>query len=178
MENISEMYLLKPDVSYKDDIISFRDEFIKNNDVMAGCSSLEKFISPVDWIEHLNKLSNNDKVYKGSMASEQYIYVRKSDNTIVGMVQLRRNLNKYYQTYYGNIGYSIRPSERRKGYAKRLLKEALTVCKKQGFKKLLLVCNVDNKGSEKVIIANGGVFESEVFFPDEQDYLKRFWIDL
>lgn len=94
------------------------------------------------------------------------------------MLQVRYYLNDYLEKYAGHIGYSIRPSERRKGYAKQMLKMALSFCREIEIKKVLITCKVGNIGSEKTILANGGVYESTVHEPNEGKDLKRFWIVL
>lgn len=56
--------------------------------------------------------------------------MRKSDNRILGIINIRHALNDYLLTYGGHIGYSIRPSERQKGYGKIQLLLALKNAKK------------------------------------------------
>ena len=55
---------------------------------------------------------------------------------------------------------------------------SLKIAEKMGIEKLLVTCDVNNKASEKTILANGGVYESTVYEPNEKEYLKRFWIEL
>jgi len=94
------------------------------------------------------------------------------------MIQIRHYFNEYLEKYAGHIGYSVRPSERRKGYAKEMLKNVLPFCREIGLEKVLVVCIDGNIGSEKTILANGGVYESTVLEPNENRNLKRFWINL
>jgi len=74
------------------------------------------------------------------------------------------------------MGYTVRPSERRKGYAKEMLLQNLQNCKNRGLGKVLITCDHDNIASEKTIIANGGVFEKEICVDD--NIIKRYWIEL
>jgi predicted acetyltransferase len=83
-----------------------------------------------------------------------------------------------FEKYAGHIGYSVRPSARRKRYAKEMLKAALPFCREIGLAKVLISCIDGNVGSEKTILANGGVYESTVHEPNEDRDLKRFWIEL
>ena len=94
------------------------------------------------------------------------------------MLQIRHYFNAYLEKYGGHIGYSVAPSERRKGYASQMLKLALPKCKELGIDKVLITCIEDNIGSRKTILANGGVYESSVYEPDEKINLERYWIDL
>ena len=92
------------------------------------------------------------------------------------MIQVRHYFNDYLSRFGGHIGYSVKPDERRKGYATSMLKAILPYCKDLGLDKILITCIDDNIGSEKVILNNGGVYESTVNEPDMKRNLKRFWI--
>lgn len=71
---------------------------------------------------------------------------------------------------------SIRPSERKKGYAPAMIALALDECKKLGINKVLICCDKNNIGSAKTIIRNGGVLENEV---EEDGHIEqRYWIQL
>ena len=108
----------------------------------------------------------------------QFFYVRKADNRLVGMIQVRHYFNDYLSKFGGHIGYSIRPSERRKGYATSMLNAILPYCREIGLDKLLITCIDGNIGSEKTIRNNGGVYESTVYESGKNCSLKRFWITL
>ena len=73
------------------------------------------------------------------------------------------------------------PSERRKGYAKEMLRLILIKCKELGADKVLLTCDKENIASAKTIISNGGILENEV--KDEvslskSGIIQRYWINL
>ena len=90
----------------------------------------------------------------------------------VGFLNLRLCLNDYLLEEGGHIGYSIRPSERGKGYAKEALRQGLQVAKQKNIKKALVTCSVENPASRAVIVENGGAFE------DVRNGVERYWIDL
>ena len=77
----------------------------------------------------------------------------------------------------GHIGYSIAPDERRKGYAKLMLKEGLKFYKNRGYEKVLITCDVNNIASAKTIEACGGELEN-IIKEDELHSTKRYWIKL
>ena len=64
--------------------------------------------------------------------------------------------------YGGNIGYSILPSERRKGYVSVMLKILLAICRECGEKRVLLTCDRTNDSPRLTIIKNGGELKNEV----------------
>ena len=112
------------------------------------------------------------------MPMTQYIYLRETDNKIVGVMQIRHNCNTFLAQYGGHIGYSVCPSERRKGYATQMLRLALPKCKELGIDRVLICCAQGNEGSRRVILHNGGKYESTVHDPERDQDLERYWIDL
>ena len=95
----------------------------------------------------------------------------------VGWLNSRHYLNERLLAIGGHIGYAIRPSQRRQGYGKLILKLALIKARDLGIKKALVSCDDDNIGSRKIIETNGGVFENKV--RTETGRIKRrYWIDL
>ena len=74
------------------------------------------------------------------------------------------------------MGYTVRRGERNKGYAKEMVRLNLENCRKRNMDKILITCSRDNIASEKVILANGGVFEREVLA--EGEWIKRYWIEV
>ena len=77
----------------------------------------------------------------------------------------------------GHIGDGVRPSERKKGYATKIISLALEECKKMKIDKVLLVCNKDNIGSARSITKNGGILENEIQNEDGT-IEQRYWIHL
>lgn len=92
------------------------------------------------------------------------------------MIDIRHRLNEYLLQFGGNIGYSVRPSQRRKGYATEMLALALEECRKLGLDRALVTCDKTNIGSAKTIQKNGGVLENEVLEGDR--ITQRYWIAL
>ena len=94
----------------------------------------------------------------------------------VGAVNIRHYLNEALLRDGGHIGDGVRPSERRKGIATKMIGLALDECRKLGIDRVLMVCDKDNIGSAKSIINNGGVLENEII--DGEVIEQRYWIEL
>lgn len=93
------------------------------------------------------------------------------------MIDIRPRLNNQLLFTGGHIGYSVRKSERRKGYAKEMLRQALLLCRDEWrLDRCLLTCNAENIASGRTIEANGGVLENTV--ADGARMVKRYWIEL
>ena len=173
---MEKIILVKPNLSYGDEIIKYKEETLFEKAIINSSISLEKFSSVEDWLEELKMKSSEDTVPKGLVPSTTYLAIREIDNYIVGMADIRHYLNEFLTQVCGNIGYDVRKSERNKGYAKQILKLALEKCKDLKMKKVLITCDEDNIASEKVILSANAKLEDIRNVDGENK--KRFWIDL
>ena len=172
-----DIFLTTPSENYLEKIADYRDEMLAEN-FMPGCGPLRTTHSLKKWLEKTASYSNEDTVPSHLVVATQFICVRKSDKRILGMIQVRHCLNDYLSNYGGHIGYSVRPTERRKGYAKEMLKMSLNYCREIGLEKVLIICKENNEGSRKTILSNGGVYENTVFEPYAKEKRQRYWIEL
>ena len=170
------MKLMEPTIEYARQIRAYRQEFLDCGDSMDGTGGLRHFEDPADWIRAARACKDPSTVPQGRVPATQYIFVREEDRKIVGMIDIRHCFNVYLERYGGHIGYSVAPSERRRGYATQMLRMALPQCKALGLDKVLITCIRGNEGSRRTILKNGGVYESTVYEPDEAVDLERYWI--
>lgn len=172
-----EIKLIKPTLEYANQIMEYRKEFLEANDDMAGCGNLRNCTTAKEWINEVNILENEKTCPSDMVTSNSYIAIRQSDNKLVGITDFRHHINHpILRVWGGHIGYSVRPSERKKGYATEILMQNLINCKNYGLDKVLITCDATNIASEKVIISNGGIFENEIEV--EGTRKKRYWIKL
>ena len=162
------MRLIEPAMEYARDIEGSMD----------GCGSLRRCATGAEWIEKSLAGKDPARVEPGRVPATQFIYVREEDGRVVGMLQIRHYFNDHLRLYGGHIGYSVRPSERRKGYATAMLRDALPHCRELGITDVLISCVVGNEGSRRTILNNGGVYESTVHEPEIGRDLERYWIHL
>ena len=177
-----EIILVEPGAAYADEIWAFRQEILDNDanteDQFAGCGCLDRCKSAEEWIKICILRQSEETCGETgvSVPSHAYIAVRQSDNRVVGAIDLRHHIDHpILGTWGGHCGYSVRPSERRKGYATEMLRLNILNAKDRGIEKMLVTCDADNIASEKTILANGGVFEKTIEV--DGTVMKRYWID-
>ena len=165
-------------MEYNESIQAYRQEFLASGDSMDGGGWLRKFDRTQDWLDYLELFKRAETTPSPWVPTTQYIYVRETDDKVVGVIQIRHYFNEYLEKYGGHIGYSVAPSERRKGYATQMLHLVLPECAGLGIGRVLITCVQGNEGSRRTILNNGGAFESTVYEPEEKRFLERYWIDL
>lgn len=175
-----KFYLEEANIKRKDEAINFIKEHILNNSVPAGVSGLDNYIEDYEgWLKYLKSIQNREFCPSDRCLGKQYFLIRENDNKLIGMINLRWNLNEWMKKNGGNIGYSILPSERKKGYNKINLYLCLLEAKKIGLDKILLTALYDNIGSIKTIEALGGKEINKIpYYEDENKLLNRYYIDI
>jgi predicted acetyltransferase len=112
-------------------------------------------------------------IKEGFVPHSTYWLVR-NDNKVLGAVNIRHELNDCLRNRGGHIGYGIKPSERRKGYAKEMLRLALEIARKLNITRALITCDKENIASARTIMGNGGVFDSESV--EDGVVFQRYWL--
>lgn len=145
--------------------------------VIEHYSNHEKSITASLGMTNMNYKEWFDKINRNShMADDEwgryYLYLVFDNEKLVGLLNIRFDLPDNLRELYGDIGYGVRPSERRKGYATQMLKYALDVCREKNMSEVILGCYKDNYGSNKTILKNGGVLYKT---SEEQQKLSDSW---
>ena len=162
---ISVLKLVFPDLSFKEKAIDYIREFHEYRSQINGSGSLDRFLREStyeEWLKKVMKGMDIANIPEGKVPALTYFFVRDEDKKIVGMVNIRLALNDELRSGAGHIGYSIRPTERRKHYGTELLKAALRVCSAIGIKEVLVSCDRSNPASAGVIRNCGGVLQKEI----------------
>jgi predicted acetyltransferase len=101
-----------------------------------------------------------------------------SDGVVVGVSNLRHALTAALRREGGNIGYGVRPSARRRGFAGELLRQTLLRAREVGLREVWITCRKTNVASVRTILGKGGVFLSEEFLPERGEIVQRYRIVL
>lgn len=161
---MGKIFLEIPTINRKQEALDYLAENVRYNSELNGTGSMNVCLNGMTyegWLLELEKRKDIEYFNQiNRIPSKTFFVVRENDNRIVGMLNVRYNISAdKLKTWASHIGYSIRPSERQKGYAKIALYLGLIEEQKLGEERILLVCNVDNIGSNKTILSLGGVLE-------------------
>ncbi|MDO4283623.1 MAG: GNAT family N-acetyltransferase [Clostridia bacterium] len=170
--------LVFPTKEYQKQIEEYLEEFFKNGEYkLHGAGGLDRIKDVDEWLKKVNDDLSEKKITDHRVPATLFLAIRNSDNRLIGTIQIRHRLNEKLLFDSGHIGDSVRPTERRKGYATEMIRMALEECRKMGIKQVLITCNSDNIGSEKSIINNGGILEN-IVVDEDGNKIKRYWITL
>ena len=130
-----------------------------------------------EWLRKLINEYNSINLEKGRVPSSFYFLM--NENRILGSISIRHNLeDEMLKKFGGHIGYNVRPSERRKGYATLMLSLALEKCAELGIEDIMVTCKEENIGSAKTIENNCGELKEIIFIPEENCNFKKYWINV
>lgn len=142
-----------PELNDKEKLIEYVMEHYAHNEKSISASNK---LTSTEYEEWVNKIHINVNIPDKEWGRSLTYLVFNDDKRLVGLLSIRYDLPEEMVMKIGHIGYGVRPSERRKGYATQMLKYALHECKKYGLKKAILGCYKENIGSARTIIKNNG----------------------
>jgi len=130
--------------------------------------------------EMMNKWKEDETdipISKGFVPATLY-FLTDNNGRILGGIHFRHYLNERLYQNGGHIGYGVRKSERRKGYAQEMLKLLIEKIKEldSEIDKVMITCDNDNVGSAKTIEGCNGIMQDKVVF--ENELTRRYWITI
>jgi predicted acetyltransferase len=171
-----DLQLIQPTERLREEFLAFRAEFPPHEEI-PGLASMNAGNFDADVRNALNH-AKGVGLPDGWVPAHTFWLVRNG-TTILGVLNLRHSLTPFLEAEGGHIGYTVRPSERGKGYATRMLGMALDKARRLGLKRVLITCDRRNVASAHVIQKNGGRLENEIVSrqPD-REFTQRYWIEL
>ena len=152
-------------------IEDYKNEFSLNNESIHGAANLTE-LSARDWVQFVERTKHKETVSPGFVTAHTFFAL--DNNKIIGIINARHELNDYLLNLGGHIGYSVRKSERRKGYAKKMLNYTSEFLFSLGLDKILITCDKNNIASKRTIKSCGGILENEVI--EATRTTLRYWI--
>jgi predicted acetyltransferase len=136
------------------------------------------FDDSIAFSDYVNQLEGHSR---GVGVPERWVtntfFVGVVDGVIVGRLSLRHSLNDFLARVGGHIGYGVIPSQRRRGHATEMLRQAIPICASLGIPSALITCDEHNVGSRKVIETCGGIYEGMIDCQESGIPKRRYWID-
>jgi len=174
LNTMDNFRLVEPQLELQEEYLSFYQEWKESGEDMVPWVISK---DPSNFQRMLKSLFDSELGIglPESMVPDSTFWLVDNDNRVLGAVNIRHQLTEHLYNAGGHIGYGIRPSERRKGYATLLLKLSLIEAKKLGIYDVLVVCDSRNIGSEKTIINNGGIPDKD-YIENDGNVIKRYWI--
>ncbi|WP_404405881.1 GNAT family N-acetyltransferase [Jeotgalibacillus malaysiensis] len=171
---MESVQLVRPDRVREEAYQEYIKEWEASEEEIIPHASMPKGKKYNEQVEAWKKEEQGIGIPEGWVSGSLFFLVN-SEEKVLGAVHIRHKLTEPLFERGGHIGYGIRPSERKKGYAKEILKLSLEEARKLGIEEVLVTCDDDNPASYKTIEANGG-------FRDPQDaeengiLVRRYWI--
>ena len=164
---MEKFYFEAPSIGRKEDAIDYINEFYEYDSDINGSGGLHRYLDDYEgWLVKLDEASKVP-VTEEKVPGLTFFLVRESDKRIIGMSNIRLALNEKLKKFGGHIGYSIRPTERRKGYNNINLYLGLKVCDQHGITTVFMDADLDNPASWKTMETFGGTRVRE-YFDDEE----------
>lgn len=167
--------LIELNAELADAYTDYLAEWLNAGECIVPAGSDKGPISYRQFLQALDEEKTAAATRRGWVPATLFFLTDETDR-LYGALQLRHKLNDALRDLGGHIGYGVRPSERHKGYATRMLALALDRARKLRLSRVLLTCDKHNIGSARTIMKNGGVLENEV--QQATRITQRYWIEL
>jgi predicted acetyltransferase len=169
------LFLAEPSLAYKGGFIAgTRESQAEGVELSYDLDRISRDFE--GFLQRLRDESDHAKIPPGRVPMSDYWLI--DGDEYIGRLSLRHELNDELLLWGGHIGYQIRPSKRRRGYGKEILRLGLVKARELGLHRVLVTCDEDNTGSRKIIEHNGGQLENIIEVDDSPVRKMRYWIDI
>lgn len=180
MKKDFELELVIPTKKYCEQLEEYKQKFVGCQSEIVGvgihgCGTLgQKHV--LAWLQECDDHRMGKNLPEGFVPATQFLGIRKADDKLVGVFQIRHSLTPHLKRIGGHIGYSVAPDQRRKGYATEMLLLGLGECRKLGIDRVRVSCIKENTASASVILKCGGKYDGKAEYDGK--IFERYWIDL
>ena len=172
-----EIRLIEPDESMREAYVEFMEDWEAAGEEYKKEDQCREILADfAGYVKRLRNYSRGIGLPEGWVPCSEYWLVR--GRRILATCGLRHRLTDALRDFGGHIGYEVRPSERRKGYATLILKLLLEKARQMGLDRVLITCDRNNVASTRVIRKNGGLLDSESYSTHAGRITQRYWIEL
>lgn len=176
--DISKLHFVQPEFAkHAQAVLDFRRKFNAVNPELHGASELNAFSDSgiIGWFHYLNAPAGSNWFGYAKVADSTYLAML--DEVVVGIVNIRHELNDFLLQFGGHVGYSTHPDYQGRGIATAMLRFAVARLNELGVNQILITCDEHNIGSQLVISKNGGVLENTLAHPSNAGKKhRRYWI--
>lgn len=151
--------LIKPTQDMAAAAMGFRQAFFDSGEQVINGSELldQETESYENWQARVEAQASAETADPNWVVTDTFFAVREEDERIVGIIALRHELKGFLRDF-GHCGFSVRPDERCKGYAGKMLQLICERARGLGMPSLQLSAEAANLPSNRVILRAGGVF--------------------
>lgn len=163
--------------NYKDYQDLYNEFILFNSDLIPdvlelSCESIEDYENILSELNHrLNGNHEDSDWYK-----DGHYYLVYDNNKLIGLGCIRNNLTQKGFDIWGNIAYGVRPSERKKGYATKILKELIKISKELGIECIIVCHYEENEITPKILKKVKAKYLNEIVSPYSNKLVKRYQV--
>ena len=128
------MKLVFPTELHELAVNDFYNEIQNDKTNIIGFNGFDNYSS---WLSHMRSRLSGIHLPEYMVRASDYLCFEKEK--LIGVFSLKHTLNAYLFQFGGHVGYAVRPSERGKGYATKILSLGLMEAEKLGIAKPALL---------------------------------------
>lgn len=174
---MGELRLIRPSMQWKKQALDYLEEHRAMGEFVIHGGALLEAMPYEDWLKQTLDNAKQETVHADWVLADTFFVVDSTTDTLIGMIDIRHELNEFLASYGGHIGYGVRPSQRKKGCGAVLLRMALQHAASLGLTQVMLACDEENAASRATILKCGGLLNNTVRYQD-QSIVQVFWIPL